>query len=415
MKRLGTALSIGALAFLAAAPTASLLATPSDAANADAFCVKAVNADNNVSVTGNCVIGNSPLPENPGSGGSENQTPKERTDETIVGWASQNIGSIADDEASLGAKNGMLSTYVDFANNSSFPHDFVSEAAKRDAVLLIAWEPWNWDADHLNQPDFHPNKVAAGDYDDYMIEWLREAEKQNAKTPILVRFAPEMNDAVRPWSIGTNGGVTGDDYIAMWRHVYELKEAYAPSISLMWNPLVDGSDPSGEATTLAEAFPGESFVDMTALDGFNWGQVQNPKDGCGWQSYNDIFGAPVAELKKLAPSKPWGIAETASVSMDESNFQEGGACGSAWSWVYDWPESGDFYKTPQDWITQAGWTKTMIQNANKDGAFFVNMFNVQKETDWRLQSTDLGKSVFGDVKATSPVKTGEDGVAGYFR
>ena len=347
--------------------------------------------------------------------GPENQTPKERTDETIVGWASQDLGSIASDEAELGVKNGMLSTYVDFVNSPGFPEDFVNKAAENDAALLIAWEPWDSNGDNQSQPDYQPSKVAAGDYDEYMIEWLKEAEKQSSKAPLLVRFAPEMNDAVRPWSIGTNGGITGDDYISMWRHVYELKESYAPSVDLVWNPLVAGSDPSGEPTTIDQAFPGESYVDMTALDGFNWGQVQNPADGCGWQSYADIFSEPIADLKRLAPSKPWGIAETASVSMDPSNFQEGGACGAAWSWVNEWPESGDFYKTPEDWITQAGWTKTMIQNANKDGAFFVNLFNVSKETDWRLQSTDPGKSVFGDVKDTSPVKTGEDGTAGYFR
>ena len=361
-------------------------------------------------MAGSCGAGGSPTNPNPGGGES-----KPRTDETILGWASSSISSISADEQALGAKNGMLSTYVDFVNSPGFPTAYADAAAQRSAPLLIAWEPWDWNGDSLDQPEFRSSDLAAGSYDSYMIEWLKEAERQSAKAPILVRFAPEMNDAVRPWSVGANGGNTAADYIAMWRHVYELKEQHAPSVDLMWNPLVDGSDPAGNPVAISAAFPGESYVDMVALDGFNWGDVQNPAQ-CGWQSYEDIFKAPVAELKRLAPSKPWGIAETASLSMDESVFQEGGKCYDGWgSWVYQWPESGAYYKTADDWITQAGWTKTMIQQANRDGAMFVNIFNVQKETDWRLQSTPAGQQVIGTAKASNPVKTGEDGTAGYFR
>lgn len=340
------------------------------------------------------------------TGGEEDGESVTYNGETIVGWASNDLSTVKSDEKDFNVKNGMLSTYTDFVNNKDFPKDFVNAAKDRDAALLIAWEPWNWD-NGIDQPDFKPTKITAGDYDTHITEWLTEAQSATKDAAILVRFAPEMNDAVRPWSFGVNGGNTADEYIEMWKHVYQIKESVAPDVEFMWTPLVAGSDGKGNSTEISDFYPGTEYVDMLALDGFNWGDVQNSST-CGWQSYEDVFKAPVNEIKSLSGGKPWGIAEVASVSMGEENFQPGGKCNDAWGWVYDWPESGEFYKTPQDWITQAGWTKAMINNAHKDGALFVNMFNAQKETDWRLNSTDEGKKVLTQLKENVGIKAGED-------
>lgn len=326
--------------------------------------------------------------------------------ETIIGWASQNLSTISQDESEFGVQNGMLSTYVDFANNKDFPDDFANAANNRGAALLIAWEPYNWDNSSLDQPEFRPAAIASGSYDSYITNWLMDAQAKTADSSILVRFAPEMNDAVRPWSVGVNGGNTRQEYIDMWRHVYNIKTIAAPDVQMVWNPLVAGSDPSGNAVSISSVYPGSAYVDILALDGFNWADIQNPGT-CGWQSYADVFAGPVAEIKTLADGKPWGIAEVASASKPDSFFRAGGACYDGWgSWVYDWPESGEFYKTSDDWITQSGWMKTMMQQAHEDGALFVNMFNTQKETDWRLNSTDNGKTILGYLTADPSFRAG---------
>lgn len=369
----------------------------------DNICVTAYWADKPsiATQTGNCE--ESSIPVTPGE---DVEIPAAYNGETVIGWASNNISTIGNDESDFGVKNGMLSTYSDFVNNKDFPKDYVKAAKDRDASVLIAWEPWNWDNGN-DQPEFKPSVIASGSHDAHITEWLTEAQVATKDASILVRFAPEMNDAVRPWSISTNGGNTAQEYIDMWKHVYDIKEAVAPDVAFMWNPLVAGSDESGVATSLSDAFPGSDYVDIVALDGFNWGDVQNPEQ-CGWQSYNDIFSEPISEIKSLAPGKPWGIAEVASVSMDQSHFEGTGKCAASWDWVNEWPESGEFYKTPSDWITQAGWTKTMIQQANADGALFVNMFNTQKETDWRLNSNEIGSGILKEVTKNKSIVTADD-------
>lgn len=391
--------------------TGSTFAATEALANIDStktdFCVTAYWEDDS---TIRAQAGNCENSAHPGSGDNSDNEGVDETvtykGETIVGWASKSLNTMKSDEDDFNVKNGILSTYTDFVNNKEFPNDFVKAAKSRESALLIAWEPWNWD-NGVNQPEFKPNRITAGDYDSYITEWLNEAQAATEDAAILVRFAPEMNDAVRPWSFGVNGGNTADEYIEMWKHVYEIKESVAPDVEFMWTPLVAGSDGGGNPTKISDFYPGTEYVDILALDGFNWGDVQNSQ-ACGWQSYDDIFKDPVQEIKTLSGGKPWGIAEVASVSMGEENFQAGGKCNSFWGWVYESPESGEFYKTPQDWITQAGWTKAMINNAHKDGALFVNMFNTQKETDWRLNSTDEGKKVLTQMKENIGIKAGED-------
>lgn len=324
------------------------------------------------------------------------------TDHTVVGWASHNLETLAAEERELGATNGMLSTFVDFASQNAFPESYLQAAEDRRAALLIAWEPYDMYNKSVDQPQFKPRSIAEGAYDSYIKHWLAEAQKGASKATVLVRFAPEMNEAHRPWSVGTNGGNTPADYVSMWRHVYAIKQQVAPDILMMWNPLVAGSTPDGTPVDLASVYPGVDSVDVLGLDGYNWADAQKPEVYCGWQSYDDVFSTAVAEIKKLAAGKPWGIAETGSVPKPLSFFEPGGECFDSWgSWVFDYPESGQHYQTPEDWITQHGWVKTMIENARDDGAQFVNLFNVVKEVDWRLNSTPEGQDVLRDIEAST--------------
>jgi hypothetical protein len=334
---------------------------------------------------------------------------------TVIGWASSSLVSVSTDEADFGKKNGMLSTYADFVNSPAFPVDYAAAAASRSAALLVAWEPWDWSNPSVNQPAFRPKDIAAGSQDAYISSWLKTAQTYARSGTIMIRFAPEMNDAGRPWSVGVNGGNTAGDYVNMWRHVYDLKKSLAPDVIMVWNPLVAGSKPDGTPVSFSSVYPGSDHVDMLALDGFNWGGLRSPGT-CGWQSYADVFGGPVAQIKALANGKPWGIAETASASRPDSYFEPGGVCYSAWgSWVYNWPASPPHYATASDWITQAGWMKTLMQNAHDDGASFVNMFNTTKETDWRLNSTPEGSKVLGLVGTDPGFVFGQQGSAAYLK
>ncbi|MBO9626349.1 MAG: hypothetical protein J7484_08250 [Microbacterium sp.] len=312
----------------------------------------------------------------------------------VLGWASHDLTTMAAEETAFGTTDGMLSTFVDFVQSPAFPTAYADAAASRGSALLIAWEPWDWNRPANAQPEFAPRLIAAGGYDAYLTSWLTAAQQRTADAEIIVRFAPEMDDSSRPWSSGAaSGDTTPAEYIAMWRHVYDIKQAVAPDVVMLWNPLNYGAGPY----PFESYFPGSAYVDALALDGFNWGYT--PQSQAGWQSPDDVFGfssptGPVQRLKALAGSKPWGIAETASAPDSPSDFQPGGPGYTAWgTWVFQWPENAPYEATAADWITQEGWSRMLIARARDAGASFVNFFHTVKETDWRLTDTAVGREV----------------------
>lgn len=321
---------------------------------------------------------------------------------TVLGWASHNLSTMEVEESQFGATNGMLSTYVDFVTSPSFPQDFANAAAKRGAKLLISWEPWDWSTAPNVQPSFAPRVITAGEHDSHITAWLKEAQKACSATDVIVRFAPEMNDTSRSWAtgIGTEGyaEATPAEYVAMWKHVRAIQQDVAPDVQMMWNPLNFGAS----GYDFEEFFPGLTEVDVLGLNGFNWSDVQGT---AGWQGNDDVFGfntptGPISRLKTLAEHKPWGIAETASAPDNPADFQPGGKYHDSWgSWVFDWPENPPYEETPEDWITQAGWARMLIRRSFNSGASFVNFFNTNKETDWRLSEESPGSDVFRDSLA----------------
>ena len=61
-----------------------------------------------------------------------------------------------------------------------------------------------------------------------------------------------------------------------------------------------------EPFNVAEAYyPGDDYVDWVAVDGYNWG---TSKDSSSWQSFDEIFGKPLADVARYAPGKPVMIA-----------------------------------------------------------------------------------------------------------
>ena len=297
---------------------------------------------------------------------------------TVLGWSTNTLADNATTEATLGITNGMLSTFVDFVNAPAFPWDWAAAAKVRGASLLISWEPHDWEGT-TTQPAYRPALVAAGDFDTYITSWLTDAQSVAAEQQVIVRFAPEMNDSARAWSVGQNGGNTAADFIAMWRRVYGIKQAVAPDVEFMFSTITFGS------VSMASVFPGARFVDSLGLGGVMFNAGTNEGTSCGWQSPDDIFSAAIAELKALAPAKPWGLSEFASApSSALAAFEPGGVCAGSWGWALTWPENPPYQMTTADWLTQGGFIEFAIRRAIDAGASFTNLFSHNKERDWRI-------------------------------
>ncbi len=213
------------------------------------------------------------------------------------------------------------------------------------ATPMITWEPWlpNNGPAHSASP---LQRLKAGEYDAYLREWGSALAKWGH--PILLRFGHEMNENWYPWGRG-NSTNTPADFIDAWRHVHDvLAGGGADNVVWVWSP----NAPKCPSDQIAEYYPGQKYVDVVSLDGYNWG---TSKPWSGWTNPEDIFGLGLQQLRTLAPDKPVIIGET-------SSSEDGGS--------------------------KAAWNRSLVSYllAQPDILAFI-WFDMQKEADWRLDSS----------------------------
>ena len=166
---------------------------------------------------------------------------------------------------------------------------------------MITWEPF--------VSGYQPLRaIANGEYDTYIRKFAEDSKAWGR--PYYLRFAHEMNGNWYPWSPGVNGN-TSADYVAAWRHVHDIFVAEgATNVKWVWSPNEEASCPG--CTPIEELYPGDSYVDLTAIDGYNWGTT----DASGWRPFTSIFASTYDKITTVvAPSKPILIGETSSVEQ----------------------------------------------------------------------------------------------------
>ena len=260
-------------------------------------------------------------------------------------------GSELDEVATLaGESPSMVMIYKDFLQSP--PIAELDAVSSRGATPLVTWEPWAWGGG-VQQPAYALARITAGDFDADITQWGQSLAAWGK--PVMLRFAHEMNGNWYPWAEGVNGNQAGD-YVAAWRHVHDVVAATgAGNIRWVWSPNV----PYWGSTDLAGLYPGAGYVDIVALDGYNWGTSQT---WSSWVSPVDLFAPGISELRTLAPGKAILVAETASSELGGS---------------------------------KATWNTDLVSYlaAQPDVMGFV-WFHLQKETDWRINSSASSPSAF---------------------
>lgn len=261
------------------------------------------------------------------------------------------IQTVKDAAAAAGRTPDVVMWYAAWSDLGAFPAAQCKEVADLGATPEITWEPWN-PANGTNQPAYAMNKIAGGAHDAYIKSWAKAIAAYGK--PVRIRFAHEMNGTWYPWAVGVNG-TTAANHKQAWSRVRSLfNAAGATNAILVWCPNI----PFPGTPSLASIYPGDSAVDMVALDGYNWGTSQSWST---WGSFSDVFGAGVSEMKALT-SKPLVLGEVGCAE----------AGGDKAAWIADMFE---------------------VLDANPSVRGFT-WFNCAKETDWRVESTQASLDSF---------------------
>jgi hypothetical protein len=258
--------------------------------------------------------------------------------------------------AALAGENpSIVMSYYDFGQPA--PTAGLDSVAARGADSMLTWEPWRWGGG-VTQSAYSNARVAAGDHDAYLREWGTALAAWGGT--VYVRYAHEMNGNWYPWAEGVNGNAPGS-YAAAWRHVHDVVTSQgATNVKWVWSPNV----PYTGSVPLTGLYPGDAYVDVVALDGYNWGTSAT---WSSWTAPEALFAGGLSELRTIAPGKPIMIAETASAEAGGSKA--------------DWNTALVSYLAAQPDIVGFVW------------------FHHDKETDWRIDSSAASATAFAAALA----------------
>jgi len=204
------------------------------------------------------------------------------------------------------------------SSTNTFPTDAMTTIRDHGSIPFYSWSSMSGSGS--NQPAYQLSDIINGAYDSYITKFAQDAKAWGH--PFFLRFDWEMNlMGTYPWVETVNGNSSGQ-YVKMWRHVHDIfAKVGAANVTWVWCP---NAEYSGSIKPLTSLYPGDSYVDWTCIDGYNWGT--NPWKPHVWQTFSQVIGPTYSNVTgTVAPSKPLLIGETASTEYG----------GSKASWITD--------------------------------------------------------------------------------
>lgn len=151
--------------------------------------------------------------------------------------------------------------------------------------------------------------ILDGRYDDVLRSYARSIADFGG--PVLFRLDNEMNGE---WC-GYCAYLSSKDpslYVALWRHVFDLfREEGADNALWVWNPN-DLSFPDFQWNQALLYYPGDEYVDIVGLTGYNTGTYYA---GERWREFQEIYDPLYTEYTQTFPDKPLMITEFGSNSV----------------------------------------------------------------------------------------------------
>lgn len=205
-------------------------------------------------------------------------------------------------------------------------------------------------------------EILDGRYDAYLNHIANEVRLW--KKPLIIRLAHEMNLKRYHWGTSAEefGPQSPEIYIKLFRYVVNFfKDRQILNVLWAFCPNVD-SDPDLPWNKAKYYYPGDQYVDILGMDGYNW--IMTPEIAKSrelswtkpWLSFEQIFIGLYHELKAISPYKPIIVFETASVDRGAHK--------------------------------KSLWIESALLTAKKWQLTGIIWFQSKKEEDWRIQQNE---------------------------
>ncbi len=293
------------------------------------------------------------------------------------GW---NTGIIDSVNSVMTKPLAVINLFSNFEQNWGNLSVQASNIVARNAVPMITWMP--------SVPTTRPNanllgEISNGQWNTYIDTWISGLKTWQANYPldkrptVLIRFAHEFNGNWYPWGNDPDGLKTAWTYLRN-----RFADAGVTGVQWVWcanNVSVDSYN------DITRYYPGDSMVDWTALDGYNWGSNYSFTQ---WKGFAETFSLPYTNLVTNFPNKPVMLAEVASAEASDIPNPAYGQDGN----------DTDAGNSKETWV-QDMYTRIMNEYP---AIHAVAWFNTNKELSWALTGTNnTGLTAYNIVVANS--------------
>jgi len=183
--------------------------------------------------------------------------------------------------------------------------DSLNEISDSNWTPIISSNPYFFDECQDKGKKLYKT-LAHGDRDEFLKHIGQNLK--NYKKTVFLRFAWEMNLPDMYWSIDKTGS-TPEDFKNAWIRLHStLKEEGADNV--VW--VLSFNTSHAKTVPYKDLYPGDSYVDWVAIDGYNWG---NSYEWSGWADFSGVFYNSYEELLKVS-TKPVMLSEVNSAQSE---------------------------------------------------------------------------------------------------
>jgi hypothetical protein len=212
-------------------------------------------------------------------------------------------------EQELGFNFPILLHYLYVGND--FPTDSMQRAFDRGQLVELTMQvaAWNNENADIRNASFD---LLDGRLDEAVRKFARDARA--FRHPFLFRLNNEMNTDWSQYS-GVRTLSDVDIYIKTWQLIYRIFEEEGVDNAIwIFNPNRQSYPPMNWNHQVCY-YPGNDYVHVIGLTGYNTGDYFQAVTGERWTSFGQIYDPLVSEYRELYSRFPWMITEFASSSV----------------------------------------------------------------------------------------------------